>query len=140
MLGGPDEILPPNAIVPLNGTAEMVRQAFERAKQAVDRREPYRNSLEDGEIVIRPDGGPFGFIPGPHIMGQPVEAGQGEQQQPSQNDIQNEAFPCADLTFDLSDLMALPDLNDGIIDLPPQTVLTTAAEEQLAEDLTAALP
>jgi hypothetical protein len=141
MLGGPDEILPPNAIVPLNGTADLVRQAFERARQAVDTGEPYRNPLEDEEIMIPPDGGPFGFIPGPHIMGQPVGAGQGEQQQqPNQNDIQNEAFPRADLTFDLSDLMALPDLNEGITDLPPHAMLATDVEEHIAEGLTAALP
>jgi hypothetical protein len=140
MLGSPDEILPPNAIVPLNGTAELVRQAFERARQAVDRGEPYRNPLEDGEIVIPPHGGPFGFIPGPQIMGQAVEAAQGEQQQhPSQNVIQIEAFPRNDLTFDLSDLMALPDLIEGIADLPPNTMLVADTGEQLAGGLTAAL-
>jgi hypothetical protein len=146
MLGGPDEILPPNAIVPLNGTAELVRQAFERAREAVDRGEPYRNPLEDGEIVIPPHGGPFGFIPGPHIMGQAVEvgqaveAGQGEQlQHPSQNVVQIEAFPRNDLTFDLSDLMALPDLNEGIADLPPNALPTADTGEQLAGSLTAAL-
>jgi hypothetical protein len=65
-------------------------------------------------------------------MGQAVGAGQGEQQQqPSQNDVQIEAFPRTDLTFDLSDLMALPDLNEGIADLPPNTLLAADAGDNL---------
>jgi hypothetical protein len=88
--------------------------------------------------MIPPSGGPFGFIPGPQIMGHPACSGKGkEKSQPDKKEIQNEAFPCVDLTFDLSDLMALPDLNEGINDLPPQTVSTLVAEDHLNEDFNA---
>jgi hypothetical protein len=70
-------------------------------------------------------------------MGHQVYSAKGKEKIQPGKEIQNEAFSRADLTFDLSDLMKLPDLNEGINDLPPLTVSTLVAEDHLDEDLNA---
>jgi hypothetical protein len=129
MLGGPDEILPQHAVVPVAGTLEKVQQAFKRAQDAVDRGEPYQNPLDDGEIILPQGGGPFWFVPGPQIMGQPASGGKGKEIV-AQEAVQVENFPRADLTFDLSDLLPLPDLNEDIMRQPPQEIVHIADEPQ----------
>jgi hypothetical protein len=53
-------------------------------------------------------------------------------------DTQKEAFPRADLTFDLTDLISLPDINEDITQQPSPPVMVlavdTAAQEQFHAD------
>jgi hypothetical protein len=54
-------------------------------------------------------------------MGQAVEGkGKGKM---AQEPVQAEAFPRADLTFDLSDLLPLSDLNEDTVSLPPREIV-----------------
>jgi hypothetical protein len=52
MLGGPEEIMPQHAVVPVAGTLEKVQQAFKTVQPAVDRGDLYHNPLDDGEIIL----------------------------------------------------------------------------------------
>jgi hypothetical protein len=109
--------MPQHAVVPVAGTLEKVQQAFKTAQEAVDRGGLYHNPLDDGEIILPKNGGPFWFVPGPKIMGQ-ADGGKGKEKL-AQEPVQAEAFPRADMTFDLSDLLPLPDLNKETTNLPP---------------------
>jgi hypothetical protein len=139
ILGGPEEILPQHAVVPIPGTLEKVQQAFLKVQDAVDRGEQCRNPLDDGDIIIPPGGGPFIFVPGPEILGLPVDEGRARARI-DQSQLQRKepiaraepAFPRADLTFDLSDLVTLPDMNEAIVQLPvqPYVALTTDTAAQ----------
>jgi hypothetical protein len=97
----------------MSGCLEKVQRAFREASEATDQGEPYRNPLDDGGIIILSGGGPFRFIPGPGIL-----EGEAQQHQPvaAQARDQNAMFPRADLTFELSDLLPLPEL-PPILDL-----------------------
>jgi hypothetical protein len=145
MLGGPEEILPQHAVVPIPGTLEKVQQAFLKVQDAVDRGEQCQNPLDDGDIIIPPGGGPFIFVPGPEILSLPVDEGRAraridQSQLQKKKPIaraETEAFPQADLTFDLSDLVTLPDMNEDITQPPVQPVMALATDTA-AQDLTQA--
>jgi hypothetical protein len=135
ILGGPEEILPQHAVVPIPGTLEKVQLAFLKVQDAVDRGEQCRNPLDDGDIIIPPGGGPFIFVPGPEILGLPVDEGRARARI-DQSQLQKKkpiaraepAFPRADLTFDLSDLVTLPDMNEAVAQLPVQPCMALATD------------
>jgi hypothetical protein len=121
MLGGPEEIMPQHAVVPVAGTLEKVQQTFKMAQAAVDRGELYHNPLDDGDIILPQNGGHFWFVPGPKIMGQAAD-GKGKEKM-AQEPVQAAAFPRTDLTFDLTDLLPLPDLNVDTASPPLRVVV-----------------
>jgi hypothetical protein len=117
MLGGPDEIALQQAIVPARGAMEKIQMAFQQAHEAAEKGKTYRNPLDQGEIIISHGGGPFSFIPYDDITGCHEEAHKGKQELVQEADS-NEDFPRTELTFDLSDIMSLPDLNKDIETAP----------------------
>jgi hypothetical protein len=119
MLDGPDEILPQHAVVPIAGTMDKIQKASMQAQDAVDRGEQSHNPLDDGDIIIPPAGSSFIFVPGPVTMGQPADPERArsridQSQLMPRRSPRVQPFPHADLTFDLSDLVELPDINENI--------------------------
>jgi hypothetical protein len=110
------------------GTLEKVQLAFKTAQAAVDRGDLYHNPLDDGEIILPQNGGPFWFVPGPKIMGQAAD-GKGKEKM-AQAPVQAVAFPRTDLTFDLSDLLPLPDLNVDTASPPLREVVQIDDDNQ----------
>jgi hypothetical protein len=112
-------------------------------QDAVDRGEQCQNPLDDGDIIIPPGGGPFIFVPGPEILGLPVDAGRAKARIDQSQLMKKKpiaraepAFPRADMTFDLSDLVTLPDMNEDITHAPVQPVMalvTDVAAHELAQ-------
>jgi hypothetical protein len=118
MLGGLDEIALQQAIVLVPGAMEKIQQAFQQAHDVAEKGEAYKNPLDQGEIIIPHGGGPFRFVPYDDFMGRQEEAHKGKQKLAQEADS-NEAFPRTELTFYLSDIMPLPDLNKDI-EIAPQ--------------------